>query len=106
MNKLLHNELREKLKKWPENKNFNPIINPITGYKIKENGPTYKIIEKKYKELFPDKSNDETINMENVYEDFNEKLNIEDSLEEFSEQQNILNKLDKELDDLFTSYGL
>lgn len=104
MNNLSEDEIKKKMGKWPENKLVNPIINPITNRKINIDGPTYKKLEKKYEELF---SNNENINTENdISEDFDKKLNIEDNIEEISDQQNILNKLDKELDNLFTEYGL
>lgn len=107
MNNLSDDEIKEKLEKWPENKLVKPIINPITNRKINIDGPTYKKLEKKYEELFSKNSNNENINTENdISEDFDKKLNIEDNIEEISDQQNILNKLDKELDNLFTEYGL
>lgn len=101
MDNLSDNELNEKLQKWPVNKTLNPIINPITNRKININGPTYKKIEKKYMELF---SNNESMNIEDddIVEDFNKKLNIN----KISDEQNILNRLDEELDNLFTKYGL
>lgn len=104
MNNLSENELKEKLKKWPENKLLNPIINPITNRKININGTTYKKIEKMYKELFNNDTDNSSIKTDddNVVEIFHKKLNIN----EISDQQNILNKLDKELDNLFTEYGL
>lgn len=104
MNNLSENELKEKLKKWPENKLLNPIINPITNRKININGTTYKKIEKMYKELFNNDTDNTSIKTDddNVVEIFHKKLNIN----EISDQQNILNKLDKELDNLFTEYGL
>lgn len=107
MNNLSENDLKEKLRKWPEIKLVSPIINPITNRKINIDGPTYKKIEKKYEELFSNNSNNvnnENINVEddNIVEDFNKKLNID----EISDKQKILNKLDKELDNLFIEYGL
>ena len=105
MNNLSENELKEKLQKWPKNKLLNPIINPITNRKINMNGTTYKKIEKMYKKLFDNDSGIGDINTErydNIVEDFDKKLNIN----EISDQQIILNKLDKELDNLFTEYGL
>lgn len=107
MNNLSENDLKEKLRKWPEIKLVSPIINPITNRKINTDGPTYKKIEKKYEELFSNNSNNvnnENINVEddNIVEDFNKKLNID----EISDKQKILNKLDKELDNLFIEYGL
>ena len=107
MNNLSEDEIKEKLGKWPENKLVKPIINPITNRKINIDGPTYKKLEKKYKELFFKNSNNENNNIENdISENFDKKLNIEDNIEKISNQQNILNKLDKELDNLFTEYGL
>lgn len=104
MNNLSEKDLKEKLQKWPEIKLVSPIINPITNRKINIDGPTYKKIEKMYEELFSNNFNNESINIEDdkIVEDFNEKLKIDET----SDQQNILNKLDKELDNLFTEYGL
>lgn len=92
MNNILSNEFKERLRKWSENKTFNPIINPITGYKIKENGPTYKIIEKMYKELILEEFNNKNINMVDIISnDFNKKLKIEDNVYENFSKKDILN---------------
>ena len=57
----------DNLKRW----NNNRLFNPITGYKIKENGPTYKKIEKQYMKYDNDKKNqqmmiDKSVNIINT----------------------------------------